>query len=325
MDGTGLGLKDRRILYELDLNSRQPSAKIAKKTHLLKQTVNYRIKSLAAQGVIKSFPAVLDTGKLGLGGYQVYLQFQNLSERKEKEITRCLVGNPSVVWAVRCEGKWDLIAMVLAPSVIRFNDFLKAFLRKFGKFVLARAFSVFTDGIHLNKKYLLDEENLPSARHYFGGEPAKTKLDALDEKILSLLSDNARMPIKGVAKACGVAGNTVAYRIRKLVGEKVVLGFAVIIDFSRVGYQYYQVFIKLNDAITREREREFINFLEEHKNVVFIGKYVADWQMELEMHVENPLRFHQLMLEFRNRFGDAIRGQESVLVLEILKEKYFPR
>ena len=38
--------KDRRILYELDLNARQPLVSIAKKTGLSQQVVDYRIKRL---------------------------------------------------------------------------------------------------------------------------------------------------------------------------------------------------------------------------------------------------------------------------------------
>ena len=41
-----LDLKDRKILYELDINSRQPFAAIAKKVGLSKQTVINRVKKL---------------------------------------------------------------------------------------------------------------------------------------------------------------------------------------------------------------------------------------------------------------------------------------
>jgi len=41
-----LDLKDKKILYELDINSRQPNSEIAKKVGLSKQIVGLRIKKL---------------------------------------------------------------------------------------------------------------------------------------------------------------------------------------------------------------------------------------------------------------------------------------
>ena len=41
-----LDLKDRKILYELDINSRQSNSEIAKKTGLSKQVIGLRIKKL---------------------------------------------------------------------------------------------------------------------------------------------------------------------------------------------------------------------------------------------------------------------------------------
>ncbi|MBT4825065.1 winged helix-turn-helix transcriptional regulator, partial [Candidatus Woesearchaeota archaeon] len=43
-DDSKLTLKDKRILKELDLDARQSNSKIAKKTRLSKNIVNYRIK-----------------------------------------------------------------------------------------------------------------------------------------------------------------------------------------------------------------------------------------------------------------------------------------
>ena len=48
--GKSLDLKDRKILYQLDLNARQSNAEIAKKTRLSKDAVGYRIKKLEEQG-----------------------------------------------------------------------------------------------------------------------------------------------------------------------------------------------------------------------------------------------------------------------------------
>ena len=54
--------KDKKILYELDKNSRQGISSIAKKVRLSKEVVNYRIKNLEKRKIIKGYYAVLQRG-----------------------------------------------------------------------------------------------------------------------------------------------------------------------------------------------------------------------------------------------------------------------
>ena len=72
-----IDLKDRKILYELDTNSRQSYHEIAKKVGLSKDSIIYRIKKLQEQGVIKKFHTIYDVGKLGFISFRLYLKFQN--------------------------------------------------------------------------------------------------------------------------------------------------------------------------------------------------------------------------------------------------------
>ena len=47
-----LDLKDRKILYELDMNSRKSNTEIAKKVGLSKQVVGFRIKKLIDEKIV---------------------------------------------------------------------------------------------------------------------------------------------------------------------------------------------------------------------------------------------------------------------------------
>ena len=50
-----IDLKDRKILYYLDLNSRQSFAEIGKKVGLSKNAITYRIKRLEKEGLINNY------------------------------------------------------------------------------------------------------------------------------------------------------------------------------------------------------------------------------------------------------------------------------
>jgi len=76
-----LDLKDKKLLYQLDINSRQSYKEIGKKIGLSKDAVSYRIKQLQEEGIIRQFHTVIDVGKLGLISFRLYLKFQNTNQR----------------------------------------------------------------------------------------------------------------------------------------------------------------------------------------------------------------------------------------------------
>ena len=62
---TKIDLKDRKILYELDLDCRQSNTQIGKKVGLTRDVVAYRIKRMEEEGVITNFWTAINTFKLG--------------------------------------------------------------------------------------------------------------------------------------------------------------------------------------------------------------------------------------------------------------------
>lgn len=62
-------------------------------------------------------------------------------------------------------------------------------------------------------------------------------LDTLDEQILRMISDNARIPFLEVARACGVSGAAIHQRIQKLIQSGVIKGSQFVYDPILLGYE----------------------------------------------------------------------------------------
>ena len=73
-----LDLKDRRILYELDSDSRQPCSKIAKKLGTSTEVVNYRIKRLEEENIITHYLIIVNLSKLKTLQFKICLSLQHL-------------------------------------------------------------------------------------------------------------------------------------------------------------------------------------------------------------------------------------------------------
>lgn len=62
------------------------------------------------------------------------------------------------------------------------------------------------------------------------------KIDNLDKKILSILSQNARMPFKDVAAECGVSRAAIHQRVQRLIEIGVILGSGFDVNPKSLGY-----------------------------------------------------------------------------------------
>lgn len=73
------------------------------------------------------------------------------------------------------------------------------------------------------------------------------QIDKLDEKILKMISSDARVPFLEVARECNVSGAAIHQRIQKLYNLGIIKGSEYIIDASKIGYEtcaYVGIFLK---------------------------------------------------------------------------------
>ena len=90
---------------------------------------------------------------------------------------------------------------------------------------------------------------------------AHHSLDALDRKILTMVSADARIPFLEVARACNVSGAAIHQRIQKLTSLGVLRGSEFIIDPEKIGYEtcaYVGLFLKdpedFDDVVEKLRQ-----------------------------------------------------------------------
>ncbi len=65
-------------------------------------------------------------------------------------------------------------------------------------------------------------------------QPAE--IDALDQKILKLITKNARIPFLEVARECGVSGAAIHQRVQRLFNIGVVEGSEFVVSPQKLGY-----------------------------------------------------------------------------------------
>lgn len=66
---------------------------------------------------------------------------------------------------------------------------------------------------------------------------AVQKLDKLDQRILYMISEDARVPFLEVARECNVSGAAIHQRIQKLTNMGILRGSQFVIDPEKIGYE----------------------------------------------------------------------------------------
>jgi len=316
-----LDLKDHKILYELDLNSRATLGEIAKKVGLSKQLVDYRLKNLIKSGVIKQFYAVVNFSKLGYTQYKLYLKFQNLNLEKEKEIIDFWVKNKHSVWVGSCRGRWDLAISLLARNVNQLGEIINDFTTKYGLFILEKDVLITQSSPVFTKGYLTDKKEKKS--FIYGGEIGAEELDETDQSILKTISQNARLSILEMMNKLHLTREVISYRLKRMVKGQIIKQCRTLIDLNKIGYKLYKIILRLH-SLTPEKEKQLITYLSLHPQGTQYLKLIGSWEAELEFEVHDEEQLHHILGEIRKQFSEIIRDYDTLLISQEYKLNYYP-
>ena len=114
---------------------------------------------------------------------------------------------------------------------------------------------------------------------------ALANLDALDEQILKMIADNARIPFLEVARVCHVSGAAIHQRIQKLTRLGVLKGSHYVLDAEKIGYDtcaYVGLFLKDPSDFDKVVEK-----LREIPDVVECHYTTGDYDMFIKIYAQN--------------------------------------
>ncbi|MBT4242273.1 Lrp/AsnC family transcriptional regulator [archaeon] len=317
-----LDLKDKKILYELDTNSRQSSHEIAKKTGLSKDSVIYRINKLQENGIIEQFHTVMDVGKLGFISFRLYLKFQNTTPKKEKEIIEFLKKQKIITWIVSIEGDYDLGMWILTKSIKEMNELWKTLLKKYVNYIEKRWLTIFTKVSYFPRAYFIDKKH-NDKEYIFITEPEEIKIDKVDLEILKILAYNSRVNIIDISEKLKITPKTISTRIKHLEKKKIIIGYRTKFDLEKLGYQYFKVHFNLHN-LKEKKENEFKSYLKQNPNIIYDNEVLGGDDLEIEVQVKSLKELREIIKEMKNKFSEIIKNYRYMLFYKEHKFLFFP-
>ena len=319
-----LRIKDRKILYELDKDSRQSLSQISKKTKLSQQVISYRLSILQSEKIITGFFTVINFTSLGYTSYRVMLRLSNTTKEKHRKIIDFFMRHPNVLWLNSCGGKYDLIINIMARNIIHFNQIFRKIREKFPKQIQNYDILIHVGLLYFGRDYLLKKKRENKPVSYFEKGFQLIKLDKIDLRILDVLSENARISIVDIATKLNKTTNTIVNRIHNLKKIKIIQTYQPLLHVDKIGYQSYKLLIKFQN-ITEQREKQLIDFTKLNTNVIGIIKLVGQWDFEIEMEVCDREDLQKFMMELRDKFKDIIKEFENLPLYHDYRYNFFPK
>ena len=125
------------------------------------------------------------------------------------------------------------------------------------------------------------------------------KLDEIDEKILTILQDNARTSLKDIAEQVFMSPTAVGTRIDRMLQEGVLEGFTTRINPEAMGH-YIKAFINLE--VEPERKKEFYPYIDSVLNVIECNCVTGEYSMLIEVRFPTTNELDVFIGELQ-RFG----------------------
>jgi len=315
--------KDKKILFQLTLNSRQSYNQIAKKVGLTKDVVAYRIKKLQENGVIINFFANVNPYALGFATIRFFYNYRFINPTKKKEIIDYMISSKNT-WAVSStEGNYNLQVnmFIEIQKPEKFINFYDDIQMRFREYFDNQFGTLLTRGNIYNLSFYFDT-NPNLNKITLKSEFKQVKIDNDDIKILQILSQNSRISTIEISKQLSLSSKTIKNRIQKLVKANYIKEFTVFIDWSKI--QLRPFFLEINlknykqkyDIIKYIKQNKYLNAVEES-----IGNNI---DLNFWFILKNVKQLQDIIDDLSEKYPDSIQNFKYCSYIKWHKWNYMP-
>ncbi len=137
-------------------------------------------------------------------------------------------------------------------------------------------------------------------------------MDKLDEKIIELLTRDARMTYKQIAEEVKLTSPAVKARITKLEEAGIIKGYGLKLDYHALGYTV-TAFISV--MIDKEEKERFLTFVQNSPNVIDCYGITGEYFALLKVRFRSTMELDNFLTEIQV-FGET----KTNIVLSTYKE-----
>ena len=313
----------RKILFELEKNSRKKFTDIGESVGLSQQTVSYAVKSMEENDVINGYRALFDYTKFGYNGYIVLFRVNAFSREKVEELKELLQQQGMTASIDRLAGGWDLRVFFLAPNASQFNKEFKELISEYPDQL--RNYKILTSVVihDLGRDYLVDGDE-QSEDIIVGGDRELVDVKQSWKDITESLWEDPRQKSVDVAKELDVTPKTVMDRLDRLREEKLVKGFRPNVGIRELGIKTHLLFVKYNNRNV-DMENDLRDYCVDHPNVVKMTKTFGDYDAVIRIETQDRGQQREVINSIRERYEEILLDYNTLEVVDEITRRYLPK
>ena len=311
-----LDVKDKKIIYFLLQDSRQPLQSIGKKVGISKELVSYRIKRLMKNKIIRNFSIVINFERLGYSIMSTHYKFINLSPQIKQEIIQYFVDLKNTFYVSLVEGAYDFQSDFFMGTPQSFEKVLDEIREKFFPHLIFHGTMFPIRAEFYTYSFLVDNALKKMVINWIWGQQLFV-IDELDYHILEKLSQNSRISTKQIANDLKSTVTTINSRIKKLELETIIAQYSINVDWSKLGYRWFHLQISLRDY---SKKQDIINFMRNNPYLIRHFKFLnLDVTLHFTLLLKNMEQLRSIIEEISTTFPDSINDYHFYSTFQVFK------
>ncbi len=137
-------------------------------------------------------------------------------------------------------------------------------------------------------------------------------LDVKDRRILSALSLDARQSLSRIGRKVGLSQEVVNYRLRRLIQKGIIACFRTEIDYSKLGYKTYRLYIRLEGADAK-KEVDIFKYLTNRKGATWIAACEGKYNLIFRFIAKDEFELNSMLGELYSKFSKYIRERDLTI------------
>lgn len=277
---------------------------MAKKIGVKEHTVRNALDYLSVRLNMKPY-CFSDPFKQGRIPYRIYFCTRSGNSARINEMLKYLTELPETVWVFSLSGYYHYGLSLRTKGLKDLDTFLEKFDARFGDLIEKR-----TIGLIARFAYFIPWLAFSGrgSRHSFEYtlDEMSTQCDETDSKIIDKVRKVPNAPISVLARELSIRPSTMQYRLQKLIDNQVLLAFSYTYDYRVVGTESYLLLIALY-GLGGNAHENIIEFCRQHPRGMWASKIIGEWNIELEVTLEDPQELHSIIQQIYEVGKGAVR------------------
>ncbi|MBI6875251.1 Lrp/AsnC family transcriptional regulator [Clostridium aciditolerans] len=139
-------------------------------------------------------------------------------------------------------------------------------------------------------------------------------MDSTDYRIIELLLEDGRMPMKELSQKVALSAPAVAERVKRLEEEGIITGYKAVVDYEKLGKK---INVLINVGMNVQRNEKFMEFIKNEDSIIECHHVTGPYCKILKARLENIASLEKLIGKIQ-MFGNT----ETFIILSSVEKEH---